>query len=185
MKKLIIGLLAAALLTACQSASTPFLTATTNAVPTITTTNQAVVTTTTSTPPGATQPIQVTVTNWQTVMVTNWQTNIVFQPSGTVSTVLSTVEAANTVTGPFNPFSGAIAAALGLLSAGLGFYARQKTIQANTHAGVAATVINAVEGLAAPVGDAVKAAVTAQSLKQGTATAVNDAVQTLTSGLSK
>ena len=178
---------------ACAS-SGGILRATTNAVPTVIVTNVPVVSTSTvlettmsTNAAGVVNTVTVTnqavQTNYVTQSLTNWTTNVVYSVSPTLSTVISTAEAANTVTGPLDPFSGTITAILGLAAAGLGYYAKMKTKQAATHAANAATVINAVEGLAGPTADAVKAAIQAQSLKDGTATSLNTAVQTLTSGL--
>jgi hypothetical protein len=177
-------LFALSTLTGCATGSAHFLTATTNAVPTVTQTEAPVVSTTAQVvSPGVTNT--VTVTNYVPASITNWTTNVVYAPSGTVQAVTSTISAANSLTGPINPFSGWITAGLALFGAGMTYYAKVKTTQANTHASVASTLISAVEGLAEPVAGAVKAAVTATSLKQGTATAVNNAVQTLTTGINK
>lgn len=177
------ALLAVAAVTpGCASSGAPLLTATTNSTPNIQTelqTNVVTVTTTNS----LNQTNIVNTTNVVPVQVTNYATVVTYSTAPALANTLSTVQGLNTLTAPLDPFSGWVTLALGLATAGLGFYAKQKTADANTHASVAATVINAVEGLAPAVGDGVKAAVTAQSLKQGTYVEVNNAVQDVTSGL--
>lgn len=118
---------------------------------------------------------------------TSYVTNLVnltnYAVSSLASNVLGAAGVVNTVTGPINPFSGTIAAVLGLATAGLGWYAKLKKQQAQQHLSTASTIITAVEGLTPAVGDAVKAAVQAQALKMGTTATVNATVQAVTNNL--
>ena len=123
------------------------------------------------------QTVPVLVTN--TVTVTNG-----YVVSSAASNVLAVAGAANTLTGPVDPFSGSIALGLTALSAGLGWYARLKTKQAQAHLSVAQTVITAVEGLEPAVAAGVNSAVAAQSAKMGTSAAVNQVVNAVTQNLS-
>lgn len=125
-----------------------------------------------------TNTVVSTVMHTNEVTVTNS-----FTPNGTVSTVLSGLQTANTLTGPFDPFSGSVAAVLGLAVAGLSWFAKVKTTQAQTHASAAATVITAIEGLADPMAAAVKVAVAAKSAQMGTSAEVNAVVNAVTSKL--
>lgn len=123
----------------------------------------------------------VTVTNFVAATNVSVSTNYAVNP--TVQTVLSGAGMVNTVTGPFNPFSGAIAAVLGLATAGLGYVARLKTNQAAKHASTITTIVQAVEGLAPAIAPAVKAAVAAKANNQGTTAQVAAAVNAVTQGI--
>jgi len=162
LKKLIVICTTAIISTACASPGGVLLTAKTNAVPTVSavqapvvsTTTQPVVTVVTVTnqvgqivPVYQTNLVTVTVTNSVSTLVTNWTTNVVYSPSGTATTVLETAQGINTVTGPFNPFAGAITAVLALATAGLGFYAKQKTNQVNQHLSTIQTLTSAAASL--------------------------------------
>ena len=154
-------IITAAGLALCGCASTsggPLLTAVTNAVPTVVPTNAPVITAVTVTNVVTITnsvgqvvpeyvPTTVYVTNLVPVNVTNWTTNVVYQPSGTVTTVLSAAQGINTVTGPFNPFSGAIAAVLALATGGISWYAKQKTNQVNQHLSTIQTLTSAAASL--------------------------------------
>lgn len=126
----------------------------------------------------------VAVTN--TLAVTNqaFVTNLVSQTNFNVSSgaqaALATISAANTVTGPLNPFSGWITLALTATTAGLGWFAKIKSQQAASHASVAATVIQAVEAAPTDVGNLVKGIVSDLSVKKGIYQTVDDAVQNIT-----
>jgi len=175
--------LALAGLCGCASGSAHLLTATTNAVPQITnaavpvvSTAQVVTPTTQTDAQGVVTTVlktnTVTTTNYVTEPVTNWTTNVVYTPSGAVQTVLSTAQAANTLTGPFDPFSGAITAVLALISGGLGVYARTKTTQVNQHLSTIQTLSTAAASLEPAAQAAFHAAVTAQGAKSGAAAIV-------------
>jgi len=152
------GTLCLSLCSCTSTAGGPLLTATTNAVPTIVQTNAPVITATTVTNVVTVTnsigqlvpqyvPVTVYTTNQVTVAVTNWTTNVVYQPSGTVTTILSTAQGINTVTGTINPFSGAIAAVLALATGGLSWYAKQKTNQVNQHLNTIQTLTSAAASL--------------------------------------
>lgn len=146
-------------LSGCASTSGgPLLTAVTNAVPTVVPTNAPVITAVTVTNVVTITnsvgqivpeyvPTTVYVTNLVPVFQTNWTTNVVYQPSGAVTTVLSAAQGINTVTGPFNPFSGAIAAVLALATGGISWYAKQKTNQVNQHLSTIQTLTSAAASL--------------------------------------
>ncbi|MGD0813788.1 MAG: hypothetical protein ABSA83_09305 [Verrucomicrobiota bacterium] len=187
MKKVLTILAASAVLTGCATSSgtPPLLHAniTTNAPAPIV---QTVAVST---------PMVEDTTNVATGVVTvatNWQTNLVIQTNlvttmttqyvvaPALQTALSAANTVATITGPVNPFSGWVTLGLTALSGALGWYATAKTKQAATNAGVASTVISAVEGLAPAVAPAIKAAVTTEANKQGTAAAVYAAVQAVT-----
>lgn len=202
MKKIIfflIGAISAGLLatqTGCGTVAKPGVfkaTLVTNAVPTnlVKVVSVPVVTSqvteSTNQATGAVSTNVVTVTN--TVLVTNTvqATNITvatnYAVNPTVATVLQGAGVVNTVTGPFNPFSGAIAAILGLATAGLGYVAKIKTQKAATHASTIQTMVTAVENLAPTIAPTVKAAVAAQAANAGTTATVAAAVNAVTEGL--
>ncbi len=125
------------------------------------------------------------------VLVTNTfnQTNTVTVTNGYVvapgvSNVLAGAGLVNGLSAPVNPYSPLIAGILGLAGAGLAWYARLKTTQAQQHLATASTIITAVEGLAPAVAAGVKTAVASQALKMGTADTVNATVQAVTQNLS-
>ena len=183
----------------CKTGSAPLLTATTNAVPTVqavqvpvvqnTQTPTIQIVTVTNTvgqviPILQTNIVTVSVTNYIPQLVTNWQTNIVYAPNSTVTTVLSTATTANTLTGAFDPFSGAIAAILGLSTAGLAWYAKQKTNQVNTHASTIQTLTAAAASLEPAAAAAFHAAVVAQGPAQTTAQKIQAAATAAAANLS-
>lgn len=122
------------------------------------------------------QTVPVTVTN--TVTVTN-----AYVVSSAVSNTLATVGTVVTATAPIDPYSGILELGLGLLSAGLGYYAKVKSTQAANNLSAAATVITAVEGLAPAAAEGVKAAVTAKSNQMGTTAATSAVVAAVTQNL--
>jgi hypothetical protein len=189
--KTFFAILTAALLSGCASGSAPFLTAHTNTTSLVVTNFQTIVqtvqqtnTVTLTNSVGQTNTVTVTnqvqQTNIVPMLQTQWTTNIVYTPAASVTNTIATIQAANTLTGPMDPFSGWITAALGLATAGLGWFAKVKTAESAKNASVANTVITAVEGLEPTVSAAVKAAVSAQAAHQGTSAIVYSAVQAAT-----
>jgi len=124
------------------------------------------------------------------VLATNvtYQTNLAtvtngYQVSSLASNIIGAAAIGNAISSPINPFSGLVSTFLGLTAAGLGWYARLKTKEAQQHLSTATTLITAVEGLAPAVSAGVKTAVADQALKMGTADTVNATVQSVTQNL--
>jgi hypothetical protein len=124
------------------------------------------------------------------VLVTNlsYRTNLVtvtngYAVSSLASNVVGVASIVNAATSPINPFSGLVGTFLALSTAGLGYYARLKTKQAQQHLSTATTMITAIEGLAPAAAAGVKTAIADQALKMGTADTVNSTVQAVTQSL--
>jgi hypothetical protein len=131
-----------------------------------------------------TETNRVTVTNTVPILMTNWQTNVEYAPSKTATTILATMGAANTLTGPLDPFAGAISAVLALSTAALGWYAKQKSNQVNAHAGTIATLTTAAASLEPAAAAAFHAAVVAQSGTQGAAAMIQSTAAAAAQNLS-
>jgi hypothetical protein len=137
---------------------------------------------------GVTVTNHVVQTEYQVQQVPVLVTNLVnvtnaYVVSSTASNVLSYAGMANSFTAPVDPYSGLITLALGLATAGLGWFAKIKSKQAATNLSTAATVITAVEGLEPAAAAAVKAAVTAKSNQMNTTAAVSAVVTAVTQNL--
>jgi hypothetical protein len=119
------------------------------------------------------------VTNYVTItppaFVTNWATNVTFEVHPGVQSALATLETVN----KFNPTPAApiVDLALGGVAAGLAWFARLKTRQAEKSTGIAQTLVAAIEEAKSPE---TKAAVAKLSAKLGNAPAVNELVQKVT-----
>lgn len=125
----------------------------------------------TITPPFVTNIVTIT----PPAFLTNWSTNVAFEVNPGISSALATVETVNkfnpTPSGPIIDF------ALAGIAAGLGFFARLKTKQAASNAGLAQTLVMGIEEAKSPE---TKAAVAKVSAKLGNAPAINDLVQKVT-----
>lgn len=176
---IILALIVVMSITACKSGSAPGLTPTYSVVSESIVTNAQVVTSITVTNSQGVTSIQ-SVTNNTPITLTAYLTNVVYTVSPSVSNTVAALQNINTSTASLDPFSAVISGILALFGAGMTYYAKVKTNQAMTNQSVASTVITAIEGLAPAIGPTVKAAVSAQAQKQGTATVVNNTVQALT-----
>lgn len=126
-----------------------------------------------------TNPVTVTTyqTNWQSVTVTNGYT-----VAAGFTNALNGIGTVNSLTAPINPYSGILNGILGLAAGGAAWYARLKTTQLQAHQSATATIVTAIEGLG-PAAQAVKDAVSDQSVKMGTADKVNSIVQAVTKNM--
>lgn len=171
-----------------EALRTPFV-RTTNAVPAVVTlpaqtnTVAAIVEATTNTIGHVTTITPARITNFVSItpasFVTNWTTNVSVTVNPALESVLATAQTVNT----FNPTPSApiIDLALAGIVAGLGYFARVKSKQANERESIARTIVSGIEEANSAE---TKAAVAKLSAKLGNAPQINALVQRVTRGLS-
>lgn len=121
-----------------------------------------------------TQGTNVTVTITPATTVTNFTTNWVYSVNPSYTQAIQTAKDVNSTANP-TPTAPIINIALGLLAAGLGWYANRKNNQKNATQDLLTTVIKGVE--AAPAPEAVKQSIAATAQARDLSKEMNAAVQ--------